>query len=100
LYGRTFLRSRARCDADEALTLVHGNSLGFRGVSGASLLRECPFVADFVAKLFCPSERVRLIQDQASMRNVDWQRRDLVNLQFHYLGFVRAWSDQQLLYFF
>src|SRR6266550_4085878 len=45
LYGRTFLRSRARCDADEALTLVHGNSLGFRGVSGASLLRECPFVA-------------------------------------------------------
>src|SRR5262245_9952754 len=26
---------------------------------------------DCVAKLFCPSERVRLIQDQASMRNVD-----------------------------
>src|SRR5260221_6012725 len=24
-----------------------------------------------VAKLFCPPERVRLIQDQASMRNVD-----------------------------
>src|SRR5438132_1449181 len=24
-----------------------------------------------VAKLFCPSKRVRLIQDQASMRNVD-----------------------------
>ena len=44
LYGRTFLRSRARCDADEALTLVHGNSLGFRGVSGASYyvnVRSC-----------------------------------------------------------
>ena len=27
--------------------------------------------ADCVAKLFCPSKRVRLIQDQASMRNVD-----------------------------
>src|SRR6266436_4221392 len=27
--------------------------------------------ADFVAKVFCPSECVRLIQDQASMRNVD-----------------------------
>src|SRR5438046_9959654 len=26
---------------------------------------------DCVAKLFCPSKRVRLIQDQASMRNVD-----------------------------
>jgi hypothetical protein len=24
----------------------------------------CPGLADFVAKLFCPSERVRLIQDQ------------------------------------
>src|SRR6476620_4648488 len=30
-----------------------------------------PFSADCVAKLFCPSECVRLIQDQASMRNVD-----------------------------
>src|SRR5207249_6979559 len=28
-------------------------------------------LADCVAKLFCPSKRVRLIQDQASMRNVD-----------------------------
>src|SRR5207245_1156301 len=28
-------------------------------------------MADFVAKVFCPSECVRLIQDQASMRNVD-----------------------------
>src|SRR5437667_8552106 len=28
----------------------------------------CP---DFVAEVFCPSECVRLIQDQASMRNVD-----------------------------
>ena len=27
--------------------------------------------ADFVAEVFCPSECVRLIQDQASMRNVD-----------------------------
>jgi hypothetical protein len=31
----------------------------------------CPLSADCVAKLFCPSERARLIQDQASMRNVD-----------------------------
>src|SRR5438034_4576621 len=30
-----------------------------------------PFMADFVVKVFCPSECVRLIQDQASMRNVD-----------------------------
>src|SRR5258706_14441184 len=30
-----------------------------------------PLSADFVAKVFCPSECVRLIQDQASMRNVD-----------------------------
>jgi hypothetical protein len=28
-------------------------------------------LADCVAKLFCPFERARLIQDQASMRNVD-----------------------------
>src|SRR5213080_782458 len=28
-------------------------------------------VTDFVAEVFCPSECVRLIQDQASMRNVD-----------------------------
>src|SRR5437764_2618509 len=28
-------------------------------------------MADFVAEVFCPSECVRLIQDQASMRNVD-----------------------------
>ncbi len=28
-------------------------------------------MADFVAGVFCPSECVRLIQDQASMRNVD-----------------------------
>src|SRR5438093_13301128 len=28
-------------------------------------------LADCVAKLFCPSKPVRLIQDQASMRNVD-----------------------------
>src|SRR5437762_10626739 len=28
-------------------------------------------LADFVAEVFCPSECVRLIQDQASMRNVD-----------------------------
>src|SRR5260370_30098058 len=28
-------------------------------------------MADFVVKVFCPSECVRLIQDQASMRNVD-----------------------------
>src|SRR5213082_1304068 len=27
--------------------------------------------ADFVAEVFCPSECVRLIQDQPSMRNVD-----------------------------
>jgi hypothetical protein len=33
--------------------------------------------ADFVAKLFCPSERVRLIQDQASMRNVDSRNHSL-----------------------
>ena len=32
------------------------------------LRRKC---ADFVVKVFCPSECVRLIQDQASMRNVD-----------------------------
>src|SRR5262249_14919204 len=30
-----------------------------------------------VAKLFCPSERVRLIQDQTSMRNVDSRIRSL-----------------------
>src|SRR5438309_11807057 len=30
-----------------------------------------PLRADFVAEVFCPSECVRLIQDQASMRNVD-----------------------------
>src|SRR5437763_13295174 len=29
------------------------------------------FRGDFVAEVFCPSECVRLIQDQASMRNVD-----------------------------
>src|SRR5436309_8235830 len=34
--------------------------------AGYALLR-----VDCVAKLFCPSKRVRLIQDQASMRNVD-----------------------------
>jgi hypothetical protein len=28
-------------------------------------------MADCVAKVFCPSERVRLIHDQASMRKVD-----------------------------
>src|SRR5438876_3319479 len=28
-------------------------------------------MADFVAEVFCPSECVKLIQDQASMRNVD-----------------------------
>src|SRR5437660_712099 len=28
-------------------------------------------LADFVVEVFCPSECVRLIQDQASMRNVD-----------------------------
>src|SRR5437773_10053901 len=32
---------------------------------------RCPRCADFVAEVFCPSECVRLIQDQASMRNVD-----------------------------
>src|SRR5438094_8819709 len=32
---------------------------------------ERALLADCVAKLFCPSKRVRLIQDQASMRNVD-----------------------------
>src|SRR5438128_5217483 len=31
----------------------------------------CRLLADCVAKVFCPSECVRLIQDQASMRNVD-----------------------------
>src|SRR5438105_14873386 len=30
-----------------------------------------PRCADFVAEVFCPSECVRLMQDQASMRNVD-----------------------------
>jgi len=45
LYGRALLRKRACCDADEAPTRVHRNSLGFRGVSEAALLRECPFVA-------------------------------------------------------
>ena len=46
-----------------------------RGVLG--LLRsaladpECRVVADCVVKLFCPFECVRLIQDLASMRNVD-----------------------------
>src|SRR5438128_5300942 len=33
--------------------------------------RTRPLCADFVAEVFCPSECVRLIQDQASMRNVD-----------------------------
>src|SRR5262249_41076792 len=37
----------------------------------ASLRRYAHSVPDCVAKLFCPSERVRLIQDQASARNVD-----------------------------
>src|SRR5947208_1489261 len=32
---------------------------------------ELACCADFVAEVFCPSECVRLIQDQASMRNVD-----------------------------
>src|SRR5437016_1782243 len=32
---------------------------------------EPALCADCVAKVFCPSERVRLIQNQASMRNVD-----------------------------
>ena len=40
--------------------------------SGANLLHcKCRLLADFVAEVFCPSECVRLIQDQASMRNVD-----------------------------
>src|SRR5205809_2077343 len=32
---------------------------------------ELACCADFVAEVFCPSECVRLIQDQASMSNVD-----------------------------
>src|SRR5436309_4135602 len=41
--------------------------------AGGRCLLRCmsPELADCVAKLFCPSKRVRLIQDQASMRNVD-----------------------------
>src|SRR6266516_4164273 len=34
-------------------------------------------MADFVAEVFCPSECVRLIQDQASMRNVDSRNHSL-----------------------
>jgi hypothetical protein len=37
----------------------------------ARLTTRCLLSADCVAKLFCQFERVRLIQDQASMRNVD-----------------------------
>ena len=39
--------------------------------SGGALGEPCPEWPDCVAKLFCPSERARSIQDQASMRNVD-----------------------------
>jgi hypothetical protein len=42
-------------------------------------LASVRFASDCVAKLFCPSERVRLIQDQASIRNVD--------SRIHSLGF-------------
>src|SRR5215469_14477668 len=35
------------------------------------------FWGDCVARLFCPSERVRLIQNRASMRNVDSRIRSL-----------------------
>src|SRR5438034_8363005 len=34
-------------------------------------------LADFVAEVFCPSECVRLIQDQARMRNVDSRNHSL-----------------------
>src|SRR5437870_3661372 len=37
----------------------------------ATYRAACLKSADFVAEVFCPSECVRLIQDQASMRNVD-----------------------------
>src|SRR5207248_5787774 len=36
-----------------------------------SIGAQCPTSADCVAKRFCASERARLIQDQAPMRNVD-----------------------------
>src|SRR5207248_3419964 len=48
-------------------------SPGPTGPSVPISLMHCisPVLADFVAEVFCPSECVRLIQDQASMRNVD-----------------------------
>src|SRR5262249_43460327 len=38
---------------------------------------SCPLRSDCVAKLFWPSERVRLIQVQASIRNVDSRNHSL-----------------------
>src|SRR5215471_10638043 len=46
------------------------SQLALNGHTEASSL-PVRFEGDCVAKLFCPSERVRLIQDRASMRNVD-----------------------------
>src|SRR5215471_910588 len=32
---------------------------------------RCPYMTDIVAKRFCPSDRARLIQVEARMRNID-----------------------------
>jgi hypothetical protein len=54
------------------VTLRRSRHIRFAPQSGhAELNSTCPLSADCVAKVFCPSECVRLIQDQASMRNVD-----------------------------
>jgi hypothetical protein len=44
----------------------------FGGYSGHGAgIAECRLMTDAVEKRFCSSEQARLIQDQASMRNVD-----------------------------
>src|SRR5215469_15361858 len=52
------------------------SQLALNGHTEASSL-PVRFEGDCVAKLFCPSERVRLIQDHATMRNVDSRTRSL-----------------------
>src|SRR5437667_75798 len=48
-----------------------GRAISVAPVKDAAAWSTRTRVADFVAEVFCPSECVRLIQDQASMRNVD-----------------------------
>src|SRR5437867_4389212 len=59
--------STRRRHASERLLQLHTGDLSNRFAQ----LRVRAQLADFVAEVFCPSECVRLIQDQASMRNVD-----------------------------